>query len=59
MKRGDIFGKERNGVRIIKWMDKSQVLMITSVPSHYASLVPTGKTNRKGENTVKHNLITI
>lgn len=45
MKRGEIFGKEIRKIKIIKWLDKGPVFMITIHPVHNANLVPTGKNN--------------
>lgn len=44
IKRGEVIGKERNGVKIIKWVDKRPVMMITSDPNHDATLISTGNT---------------
>lgn len=54
LKKGEIYGEQNeDGVRVIKWMDKRQVLMITTVPSHSDKLIPTGRKNRKGEEILK------
>lgn len=50
MKKAEIYGEESSAkVRIIKWVDKRPVLMITSDPRHEAILDNTRKKNRKGE----------
>ena len=43
LKKGEVIGKECNGVKIMKWCDKRAVLMISSDPSHSSNLVSTGK----------------
>lgn len=45
IKKGEVIGKERRKVKIIKWEDKRPVFMITTHPAHNATLVPTGKNN--------------
>lgn len=49
MKKGEVVGIEQDGVKIIKWVDKRPVLMITSDPRHTSALLKTGKHNRSGE----------
>lgn len=44
MKKNEIIGKQNDIVKIIKWVDKRPVLMISSDPSHDASLISTGNT---------------
>lgn len=58
MKRGDICGKQRNFLRIIKWMDKRPVLMLSTDPSHEAKCIPTGKRTREGHDILKPKVIT-
>lgn len=53
LKRGEVCGKKKNNVKVIKWQDKRPVLMLTTVPAHDDSLVDTGKTSRSGENIKK------
>lgn len=36
----------KKGVKVIKWMDKRQVTMMTTVKEHDASLIDTGKVSR-------------
>lgn len=42
IKRGEVIGKEREGIKIIKWVDKRPVMMITTDPSHDATVISTG-----------------
>jgi hypothetical protein len=49
LKKGEICGKQKNCVKVIKWHDKRSVLMLTTVPTHDASLADTGKLTRTGE----------
>lgn len=51
LKRDQIAGKESEGIKIMKWVDKRPVLMLSTCENHEASLVDTGKI-RKGQ-TVK------
>lgn len=47
LKKGQCAGKMKpNGVKIIKWCDKRQVLMITTCKNHNTVLVNTGKKTR-------------
>ncbi|CAH1998464.1 unnamed protein product [Acanthoscelides obtectus] len=36
-------GKEKSKIKIIKWVDKRSIFMITTHPAHNATLVPTAK----------------
>lgn len=54
LKRSEVFAQEsKDKIRIIKWVDKRPVLMITTNPQHNAKLIDTGKTNKKGESVKK------
>lgn len=49
LKKGETHGKQtQNGLKIIKWMDKREVLMLTTDPNHSLAKVATGKKNRGG-----------
>ncbi|KAJ8891269.1 hypothetical protein PR048_010785, partial [Dryococelus australis] len=48
-KRGDVYGEEKAGIKVIKLTDKMSVLVETSVPSHTDELIQTGKQNKNGE----------
>lgn len=53
-KKGEVKGKMLpTGVKVIKWYDKRQVSMITSCKTHKASLVDTGKINKKTNEMIK------
>lgn len=53
-KKGEVKGKMLpTGVKVIKWHDKRQVSMITSCKTHKASLVDTGKINKKTNEMIK------
>ena len=43
LKKGEVMDVEQGGVQIIKWVDKSPALKITSDPNHTSSLLKTGK----------------
>lgn len=47
VKKGSIIGKQKNGVKVMKWCDKKTVLMMSTVERHDLKLIETGK-NRKG-----------
>lgn len=49
LKKGEVCGKEKNKIKIIKWQDKRQVLMLTTIPSHNETLVNSGKKTKSGE----------
>lgn len=54
LKKGEVYGQQNEkGVRIMKWVDKRDVLMISTVPGHTDTLQNTGKKNRKGEDVLK------
>ncbi|CAH2013256.1 unnamed protein product [Acanthoscelides obtectus] len=42
-KKGEVIGKEKSKINIIKWVDKRPVFMITTHPAHNATLVSTAK----------------
>ncbi|CAH2011354.1 unnamed protein product [Acanthoscelides obtectus] len=42
-KKGEVIGKEKSKIKIIKWVDKRPVFMITTHPAHNATLVPTAR----------------
>jgi hypothetical protein len=48
LKKGEIFGQQnQDGIRVVKWLDKRPVLMISSIPSHTDQLTPTGGKNKR------------
>lgn len=54
LKKGEVYGQENEkGVKVLKWVDKRPVLMITSRPEDSDCLVPSGKLNRKKEEISK------
>jgi len=58
LKRGEVYGLQSNdGIKLIKWKDKRDVLMISTKPSHSATLVETGKTNKSNERIMKPQVI--
>ncbi|CAH2004236.1 unnamed protein product [Acanthoscelides obtectus] len=51
LKKGEIYGEQNNvGIRVMKWVDKRPVLMISSVPSHKPELT---EKKIKGEDVMK------
>ena len=58
LKRGEVYVlQSNNGTKVIKWKDKRDVLMISTKPSHSATLVETGKTNKSNERVMKPQVI--
>ena len=58
LKRGEVHGlQSKNGIKLIKWKDKRDVLMISTKPSHSVTLVETGKTNKSNECIMKPQVI--
>ena len=58
LKRGEVHGlQSKNGMKLIKWKDKRDVLMISTKPSHSATLVDTEKTNRFNERITKPQVV--
>ena len=58
LKRGEVHGlQSKNGMKLIKWKDKRDVLMISTKPSHSVTLVETGKTNKSNERIMKPQVI--
>ena len=56
--RGEVFGQQSNiGTKVIKWKDKRDILMISTKPSHSATLVETGITNKSNERIMKPQVI--
>ena len=54
LKRGEMkCAQNGKGVKFYKWMDKRNVLTVSTIPEHGSSLVPTGKKTRNGENIMK------
>nr|XP_012549606.2 piggyBac transposable element-derived protein 4-like [Bombyx mori] len=54
LKKGEIKGAmNKNGVKIIKWVDKRQLLMISTVKEDEDVLVNTGKKNKKTNENIK------
>lgn len=46
IKKGEIIGKmKKNGVKVLKWVDKRHVLMLTTCKNHDDKLMDTGKKN--------------
>ncbi|CAG5016438.1 unnamed protein product [Parnassius apollo] len=54
LKKGEIKGAmNKNGVKVIKWVDKRQLLMISTLKEDKDVLVNTGKKNRKTNEDIK------
>ena len=58
LERGEVHGlQSKNGIKMIKWKDKKDVLMISTEPSHSVTFVETGKTNKSNERIMKPQVI--
>jgi len=58
LKRGEVYGQQNEiGIKLIKWKDKRDVLMISTKPSHSATVVNTGKINKLNERIVKPQVV--
>ena len=49
--------QNKGGVKLIKWKDKKDVLMISTRPSHSATVMNTGNTNSKNEPIMKPQVV--
>ncbi|CAH1994114.1 unnamed protein product [Acanthoscelides obtectus] len=58
LKKGETYGQQNGCVKIIKWVDKRPVLMLTTNPTHISTVEATGKKSRKGEDIVKPKCVT-
>lgn len=45
--------ENRQGVKLYNWLDKRNVLTISTVPEHSGSLIPCGKKNRQNDDILK------
>jgi hypothetical protein len=57
LKRGEAYGLQNKGIKLIMWKDKKDVLMISTRPSHSAVVVDTGKTSFQNEPIMKPKVI--
>lgn len=57
LQRGEIVAYSRENIKLIKWKDKRDVLMITTEKEHDILLYDSGKRNKKGEMTKKPKVI--
>uniref|UniRef100_A0A0A9W581 PiggyBac transposable element-derived protein 4 n=2 Tax=Lygus hesperus TaxID=30085 RepID=A0A0A9W581_LYGHE len=53
VQKGKVIGLQKNGIKVMIWKDKKEVLMITSVQKYNLDLNDTGKKNWLGENILK------
>lgn len=53
MKKGETYGQQNECVKVLKWIDKRPVLMLTTDPTHTSAVQETGKKSRKGEDIAK------
>ena len=58
LRRGEVYGlQNKEGVKLIMWKDKTNVLMISTRPSDSATVVDTGNINSKNERTMKPQVV--
>ena len=54
LRRGEVYGlQDKDGVKLIMWKDKKDVLMVSARPSHSAAVVDNGNANNKNERIMK------
>jgi hypothetical protein len=54
LRHGEVYGlQNKDGVKLLIWKDKKDVLMVSTKPSHSATVVNTGNTNSKNERIMK------
>ncbi|CAF1652317.1 unnamed protein product [Adineta ricciae] len=54
LKHGEVYGlQNKDGMTLIKWKDKRDVLMISTKPSYSATVIDTKKTNKLNERIMK------
>jgi len=57
-KRSEVYGlQSKNSIKLIKWKDKRDVLMISTKPSHSVTVVDTRKTNKLNERIMKPQVV--
>ncbi len=58
LRRGEVYGlQNKDGVKLIKWKDKKDVLMISTRLSHSATVVNTGNINSENERIMKPQVV--
>ncbi|KAJ8910667.1 hypothetical protein NQ315_011185 [Exocentrus adspersus] len=56
MKRGETYGQQNDCVKILKWVDKRPVLMLTTDPQHTGEVQDTGKKIGKAKLLLNRNV---
>ncbi|KAJ8930529.1 hypothetical protein NQ314_016665 [Rhamnusium bicolor] len=49
LKKGEVYALQKGNVKVIKWMDKRPVSMLSTCSNHNATLIEIGKTQRNGD----------
>ena len=58
LRRGEVYGlQNKDGVKLIKWKDKKDVLMVSTRPSDSATVVDTRNVNSKNERIMKPQVV--
>ena len=58
LKRDEVYGlQSSNGIKLIKWKGRRDVLMISTKPSHSTTLVDIGKTNKANQRVTKPQVV--
>ena len=58
LRRSEVYGlQNKDGVKLIKWKDEKDVLMISTRPSHSAVVVNTGNINSKNESIMNPQVV--
>jgi len=59
LKRGEVTGQQdQRGIKIISWVDKRRVNMLTTIPEHEATLMDTGRV-RRGQRVKKPQCVVV
>ena len=58
LRGGEVYGRQnRDGIKLIKWKDKRDVLMISTRPSHSTTVVDSENTNFENERIMKPQVV--
>ena len=58
LKRGEVYGlQNEEGLKLIMWKDKKDILMISTKPSHSAGVIDGGKINFRNEPIMKSKVV--
>ncbi|CAF1158666.1 unnamed protein product [Rotaria sp. Silwood1] len=56
--RGEVYGlQNKDGIKLIRWKYKNDVLMVSTKPAHSTSVIDSGKTNFQNERIMKPQVV--